>query len=929
MSSKASWIVLLTALLGTVLVGGSLPATSSRAAPPGVTPGPDEAAVVSDVTEVAPAGVFTAAHVTVAASMSENFEGAWPSTGWTLSDMSDADGGEYLWGKRDCHPHNGSYAGWSIGGGAKGRTLACSASYPNNARVWAIYGPFDLRGARSASLTFYFWGRTESGSSCGYDFLYTGSSLDGQNFSGARYCGDWRDGSEGNNYRRGTLDLAGRLGQAQVWIAFVLASDSSDTYEGMTIDDVNLNVDTGAPPTLTKTPTLTATRTATVTRTPTATATPTKTLTPTRTPTYTPTYGPSPTPITPVAWSWLPVMLELYIPPIPPTLTPTFTPTPTATPTLAPLPPSWRWQHGAVALNSVHFVDANRGWAVGPSGVILHTTDGGASWRDQASGVTKSLSAVQFVDAEVGWSVGAGSTILRTGDGGATWRPQTSPLRVDFATLSFVDRLRGWLGLADGVMRTTDGGGTWTKTGAGLPAPVRSLQFINSQKGFAVTHSGSMGGGSVRRSTDGGATWSGVSCYSFGCDFGYIWALHFPTAEFGFAVGGWVNPLGTFTTDGGATWYSADPTFSFMELDLVHFSDARNGWASTGGSFINTSDGGQTWTTRTGPQGSTNDFQFLTPQLGFLVGDYGAVSTTDGGNNWDKSAVFDDTDLTGVAFPTTTDGWAVGVGRIYHTTDSGANWGVQYQGNVSLNAAHFNDALRGWAVGAGGRVLSTTDGGAKWTIRGSGTNVDLRDVAFVDNQYGWAVGDAGIYGNTGWVFRTTDGGATWARQGSFDGFIDEGHYGVDFLDRQLGYVVGNHRRVGHVYKTTDGGATWKLLPYGSENSLYAVDFVDGSTGWATSWNGEIYHTTDGGTTWEMQLLDVTCYGLYAVVFADDQHGYVGGACGVFKTSDGGATWIKQEIRSDKTIRGLATQGQERVWAVGADGVIRGYDGLTP
>lgn len=847
MSPKTHGAVLLVLVLLCVLlwVGASLSAIPLAAAPLDVAPGPGAATVVEDVVEAAPAGRFATTHVSVAATMSENFESAWPAAGWQLTDMSDADGGEYLWGKRDCHPRAGSYAGWSVGGGAKGSTLSCSGTYPNNARVWAIYGPFDLRGARSASLTFYYWGRTEGGSSCAYDFLYAGSSLDGQSFSGIRYCGDWRDGSEGNNYHRGTLDLAGRLGQAQVWIAFVFASDSSDAFEGITIDDVSLSADTGAPPTLTATPTATATAT------PTATNTPTVTPTPTRTPTYTPTYGPSPTPITPVAWYWLPLVLEQYTPPTPPTRTPTATLTPTATPTLAP---SWHWQHGAITLSSVHFVDAVRGWAVGPSGMILHTTDGGASWRDQAFGVTQSLNAVQFVDAEVGWAAGAGSTILRTGDGGKSWRPQASPLRVDFTTLSFVDRLRGWLGLSDGVLRTTDGGGTWTKTGTGLPAPVRSLQFVNSQKGFAVTHSGSMGGGSVRRSTDGGATWSAVTCDGFGCDFGYMWALHFPTADFGFAVGGWVNPLGTFTTDGGAIWHSADPAFSFMELDQVHFSDASNGWASTGGSFINTSDGGRTWTTRTGPQGSTNDFQFLTPQLGFLVGDYGAVSTSDGGYNWNKSTDFDATDLTGVVFPTATDGWAVGVGRIYHTTDGGANWGVQYQGNVSLNAAHFNDALRGWTVGAGGRVLSTTDGGVKWTIRGSGTNVDLRDVTFVDNQYGWAVGDAGAYGNTGWVFHTTDGGATWARQGSFDGFIDEGHYGVDFLSRQLGYVVGSHRRAGHVYKTTDGGATWTLKPYGSDNSLYAVDFVDANTGWATSWNGEIYHTTDGGATWEMQQI---------------------------------------------------------------------------
>ena len=132
--------------------------------------------------------------------MTQDFEGVWPATGWELSDMSDADGGEYLWGKRDCHPHAGTYGGWAVGGGAKGNTLACAGSYPNNARSWAVYGPFDLRNATSASVTFYLWGRTEYKADCSYDFLFAGSSIDGDQFSGGRYCGDWTTGSDGNGY---------------------------------------------------------------------------------------------------------------------------------------------------------------------------------------------------------------------------------------------------------------------------------------------------------------------------------------------------------------------------------------------------------------------------------------------------------------------------------------------------------------------------------------------------------------------------------------------------------------------------------------------------------------------------------------------------------------------------------------------------------
>ncbi|MBX7233866.1 MAG: DNRLRE domain-containing protein, partial [Caldilineales bacterium] len=202
----------------------------------------NEAAVIENATETLTRAAGAQISLQpVAAIMTQDFEGAWPTTGWELSDMSTVDGGEYLWGKRNCHPHNGSYAGWSVGGGARGSALSCSGYYANYTRSWAVYGPFDLRGATAASLTFYFWGRTETG----FDSMFVGSSLNGEDFNGSRYWGDWRNGTDGNGYQRRTLDLSSRLGQGQVWIAFVLSSDYSITYEGMTIDGVRLDVTGG------------------------------------------------------------------------------------------------------------------------------------------------------------------------------------------------------------------------------------------------------------------------------------------------------------------------------------------------------------------------------------------------------------------------------------------------------------------------------------------------------------------------------------------------------------------------------------------------------------------------------------------------------------------------------------------------------------
>jgi hypothetical protein len=88
--------------------------------------------------------VITAQSSPALTSLSETFEGPWPTPDWEVSDQSDLDNGGYFWGKRNCHPHTGSFGGWSIGAGAQGNALGCSANYPNNARSWVVYGSFDL-----------------------------------------------------------------------------------------------------------------------------------------------------------------------------------------------------------------------------------------------------------------------------------------------------------------------------------------------------------------------------------------------------------------------------------------------------------------------------------------------------------------------------------------------------------------------------------------------------------------------------------------------------------------------------------------------------------------------------------------------------------------------------------------------------------------
>jgi photosystem II stability/assembly factor-like uncharacterized protein len=125
------------------------------------------------------------------------------------------------------------------------------------------------------------------------------------------------------------------------------------------------------------------------------------------------------------------------------------------------------WQQAAVPLSSdlvaVHFPSPQSGWAVGHDGVVLGTTDAGATWirrldgralgavlvdyyeraaqqaapadvkraaalvaeaqRFAAQGADNPLLDVWFESDTTGYVVGAFGLALKTGDGGATWEP--------------------------------------------------------------------------------------------------------------------------------------------------------------------------------------------------------------------------------------------------------------------------------------------------------------------------------------------------------------------------------------------------------------------------------------------------------------------------------------------------------------------------
>jgi photosystem II stability/assembly factor-like uncharacterized protein len=82
----------------------------------------------------------------------------------------------------------------------------------------------------------------------------------------------------------------------------------------------------------------------------------------------------------------------------------------------------WIFQSGpAGSYNDIFFLNDQKGWVVGDSGIFGHTEDGGENWTQQSNPDTNSLYGTFFSNQNMGWAIGAQGTILKTTNGGETW----------------------------------------------------------------------------------------------------------------------------------------------------------------------------------------------------------------------------------------------------------------------------------------------------------------------------------------------------------------------------------------------------------------------------------------------------------------------------------------------------------------------------
>lgn len=174
-------------------------------------------------------------------------------------------------------------------------------------------------------------------------------------------------------------------------------------------------------------------------------------------------------------------------------------------------------------------------------------------------------------------------------------------------------------------------------------------------------------------------------------------------------------------------------------------------------------------------------------------------------------------------------------------------------------------------------ALLATPAMAQWSAESPiPTHLDVRGVAAPAAGRLFVATDDDSFDAGGALFESLDGGATWAQRDVPES-LGSGLFGVFFVDAQRGWVWGNEN-----YRTTDGGATWEALPL--LGSTYFLEFHTRSFGVASGNFGDVV-SRDGGLTWE-----ASPEGISAFAFAGDTIGVGAANTGLFRTTDGGATF---------------------------------------
>ncbi len=292
-------------------------------------------------------------------------------------------------------------------------------------------------------------------------------------------------------------------------------------------------------------------------------------------------------------------------------------------------------------LLGITFLNQETGFAAGENGTIMKITEEGNKWEYVNAPSTTYYTDIAFVTNSIGFATSENGILAKTVDGGLNWTINT----IYGASLNNIafNGSKGALIGDDGLIRlTNDGGNTWGTTIPGFAAQptnftekdLYGMFWADADNLWIVGSEGTI----IKVSTLNG--WEFVTSNTFND----LHSICFENARIGYIVG--EGAIVLKTVDSGLSWIG-DYRPENVDFFKVSFKLNIGFIIGENGIVLQTTDFGGTWSQQvSNTEKALYDIFFVTPQLGYMVGENEPVEgttynsslmiTRDGGATWNK-----------------------------------------------------------------------------------------------------------------------------------------------------------------------------------------------------------------------------------------------------------------------------------------------------